>query len=69
LKNYNFIERHFEQVYEDQFDFHLYAIRKFTLEAYEEMLEMEDKLYQNPFAIKTCIGIIQCMNKLQKNKE
>ena len=30
LKNFNYIERHFEQIYEDQFDFHQYSMRKFT---------------------------------------
>lgn len=34
LKNFNYIEKHFEQIFEDQFDFHLYAMRKYTLNAY-----------------------------------
>jgi peptide alpha-N-acetyltransferase len=45
LKNYNYVEKHFEQIFEDQFDFHLYAIRKYTLNSYLQMIEMEDNIY------------------------
>ena len=51
LKNFNWIEKHFDQIYEDQFDFHIYSMRKFTIFAYFEMLEMEDKLYKNKFGV------------------
>ena len=69
LKNYNFIEKHFEQIYEDQFDFHLYSIRKFTLGSYLQMIDMENNVYKNKYAVKTAIGIIKTLNKVNKNKE
>ena len=47
LKNYNFIERHLEQIHEDQFDFHFYALRKFALNSYFDMIKMEDELMTN----------------------
>ncbi len=47
LKNFNYVERHLEQIYEDQFDFHLYAMRKYTINSYFQMLDMEDKVYKN----------------------
>ena len=31
LKNFSWIEKHFDQINEDQFDFHLYSMRKYTL--------------------------------------
>lgn len=69
LKNYNFIEKHLEQIYEDQFDFHLYSMRKFTFKSYDDMIKMEDDLYKNPYAIKSAIGIIKVLSKLSKIKE
>ncbi len=68
-KNFNYIEKHFEQIFEDQFDFHQYSIRKFTLNAYFEMLDMEDELYKNKFAVKSTIGMIKVMKKIESIKE
>ena len=34
LKMFNYIEKHLEQIFEDQLDFHLYAMRKYTLNSY-----------------------------------
>jgi len=66
LKNFNYIEKHFEQIYEDQFDFHLYAISKYTLNSYFEMVAMEDRVYQNKFAVKAAIGMIKVAKKAVK---
>lgn len=66
LKNFNYIERHFEQIYEDQFDFHLYSMRKFTIQSYFEMLAMEDKVYRNKFAVKAAFGTIKVARKAAK---
>jgi len=66
LKNYNYIEKHFEQIYEDQFDFHLYSIRKFTINSYFQMIDMEDKVYKNKFAVKAAIGYLRVGQKVSK---
>ena len=66
LKNFNYIEKHFEQIYEDQFDFHLYAIRKYTLNSYFEMVAMEDKVYKNKFAVKAALGMLKAAKKAEK---
>jgi N-alpha-acetyltransferase 15/16, NatA auxiliary subunit len=65
LKNFNYIERHFDQIYEDQFDFHLYTIRKFTLNSYFEMIQMEDKVYKNKFAVRAAIGMLKVAKKTE----
>ncbi len=69
LKNFNYIEKHFDQIYEDQFDFHLYSIRKFTVGAYFEMIEMEDSVYKSKYAVKCAIGIINTLKKINANLE
>jgi peptide alpha-N-acetyltransferase len=66
LKNYHYIERHFDQIYEDQFDFHLYSMRKYTLNSYFEMLAMEDRVYKNKYAIRAAIGMIKVARKAAK---
>jgi N-alpha-acetyltransferase 15/16, NatA auxiliary subunit len=69
LKNFNYIEKHLEQMFEDQFDFHLYAIRKYTLNSYFEMLEMENDLYKNKHAVKAAIGFLKVMKKVSSIKD
>ena len=69
VKNYRYIEKHLDQVSEDQFDFHLYSMRKFTFRAYEEMIDMEDKIYENKFGQKACVGLIRCAKEVLKNRE
>ncbi len=66
LKNFNYIDRHLDQIYEDQFDFHLYALRKYTLASYFEMLAMEDRVYQNKFAIKAAVGTLKVAKRVAK---
>ena len=44
-------------------------MRKYTIFAYFEMLDMEDKLYQNKFAVKAAVGLISTLNKVVKHKE
>ena len=43
------IERHFTEITEDQFDFHIYCMRKMTLRAYIGLLRLEDVLKSHPF--------------------
>jgi hypothetical protein len=69
LKNFNYIEKHFDQIYEDQFDFHLYSIRKYTVGAYFQMIEMEDSVYKNKYAVKCAIGIINTLKKINSHVE
>jgi len=70
LKNFNYIEKHFDQIYEDQFDFHLYGLRKFAINAYFEMLEMEDRVYRNKYAVRAALGTIKVFRRVSKlNKE
>ena len=37
------------EIFDDQFDFHTYCMRKMTLRAYVELLQVEDKLRSHPF--------------------
>ncbi len=67
IKNFNHIERHLEQFYEDQFDFHLYSLRKCNLNAYVNMIDFENNLYRNKFACSAAIGLMRCVSRVNKN--
>lgn len=49
LKNYSAILKHFTDYCEDVFEFHLYVLRKTTLRAHGDMLDMLDKAYTHAF--------------------
>jgi len=49
LKKCTEVDRHFIEITEDQFDFHIYCMRKMTLMAYVGLLRLEDILKSHPF--------------------
>jgi len=49
LKNHNETFKHFNDIAEDQFDFHNYCLRKSTLKTYVSMLRMQDRLFAHKF--------------------
>eukprot|EP01100_Stratorugosa_tubuloviscum_P015637 TRINITY_DN911_c0_g1_i1.p1 TRINITY_DN911_c0_g1~~TRINITY_DN911_c0_g1_i1.p1 ORF type:complete len:874 (-),score=311.60 TRINITY_DN911_c0_g1_i1:80-2701(-) len=60
LKQFLSIEEHFLDFVEDQYDFHSYSTRKFTLRAYLDLLKFIDSIYSSPRYIRAAIGIIKC---------
>ena len=59
LKDYLYIHKHFSDIYEDQFDFHAYCLRKLTLRAYLALLRWEDGIRGHKFFVRACIGLIR----------
>jgi len=49
LKKFNETFKHFNDIAEDQFDFHNYCLRKTTLKTYVAMLRMQERLYSHKF--------------------
>merc|ERR1712110_1407940 len=47
LKKFSETFKHFNDIAEDQFDFHNYCLRKTTLKAYVAMLRMQERLYSH----------------------
>ena len=60
LKNFFWVETHFEQIQEDEFDFHEYCIRKFSLNSYINLVRMEDRLRLAPAFKRAAKGAILC---------
>lgn len=59
LKYFAAVVRHYEDMEEDQFDFHNYCMRKMTLRSYVEMLHASDALYDKPRFREAARGLIQ----------
>ncbi|EAS00294.2 NMDA receptor-regulated protein (macronuclear) [Tetrahymena thermophila SB210] len=50
LRMFKFVQKAFIDIYEDQFDFHTYCIRKYNLNTYTNLLNYENGVYnQKPF--------------------
>ena len=59
LKKFHPVEKTFVEIYDDQFDFHTYSIRKMTLRAYIDLLQMEDRLRSHPFYKKVALKAVE----------
>lgn len=55
----------FKEYEEDQFDFHHYAFRKGTINAYKEMLDWADKLFTQPLMGKAFAGIMDIVSQVK----
>ena len=51
--------KHYEAFHEDQFDFHMYCIRKVTLRSYCKLLKFEDELWGLPIYGRAAEEIIR----------
>merc|ERR1711972_333277 len=60
MGKFNETFKHFNDIAEDQFDFHNYCLRKTTLKTYVAMLRMQERLYSHKFyrrAAKDAVNI------------
>eukprot|EP01088_Endostelium_zonatum_P001020 TRINITY_DN1129_c0_g1_i1.p1 TRINITY_DN1129_c0_g1~~TRINITY_DN1129_c0_g1_i1.p1 ORF type:complete len:858 (-),score=231.64 TRINITY_DN1129_c0_g1_i1:47-2620(-) len=56
LKVLKRMEKHFDDFVEDQYDFHIYCIRKVTLKSYIDMIASLDNIYSHRFYLKLATG-------------
>ena len=61
------VEKHFEDIHEDQFDFHSYCIRKVTLRTYVALLRWEDTVFGNDTYVQAAAGVIKNYLYLHNN--
>eukprot|EP00828_Plagiopyla_frontata_P003569 TRINITY_DN11116_c0_g1_i2.p1 TRINITY_DN11116_c0_g1~~TRINITY_DN11116_c0_g1_i2.p1 ORF type:complete len:340 (-),score=96.54 TRINITY_DN11116_c0_g1_i2:77-1096(-) len=47
FRQFKFIEKHFLEIQEDQYDFHTYCLRKYTLREYIQLIKYVDNVYNN----------------------
>ncbi|KAG6812172.1 hypothetical protein H0H92_004040 [Tricholoma furcatifolium] len=56
LKKYHAVQKVFNEIEEDQYDFHGYNIRKFTLNIYARLVKWEDRLRSHPAYVKAALS-------------
>lgn len=61
LKHYRAVLGHFDDIEEDQFDFHTYCLRKMTLVSYISLLRMEDAVRCHAQYGHAARGAIMCL--------
>ena len=64
LKCFHQIFKHFEDITDDQFDFHTYCLRKLTIRSYLGLLRFEDNLYSQANYKRAAQNAIQCYTML-----
>jgi len=56
--------QHFQQIAEDQLDFHTYCLRKMTLRSYVSLLRLEDNLLAHPKVLAALSSLVHCYVEL-----
>lgn len=55
---------------DDQYDYYLYSLRKFTLDAFESLMKFNDaELFQFKPSVKATRDLVKLISKIEKNKE
>lgn len=67
LKKYSAVVKHFDDINEDQFDFHAYCLRKVTLRSYVSVLRFEDRVYGEDYYCAAASGIVRIYLNLFDN--
>ncbi|KAI0938433.1 hypothetical protein AcW1_001835 [Taiwanofungus camphoratus] len=67
LKRYTAVQKVFDELEDDQFDFHGYSLRKFTINVYLNLMTWEDHLRSHPAYIHTAIAASKIYIRLHDN--
>ncbi|RDB27479.1 N-alpha-acetyltransferase 16, NatA auxiliary subunit [Hypsizygus marmoreus] len=59
LKKYLAVQKIFNEIEDDQYDFHGYNLRKFTINIYLKLIKWEDRLRSHPAYIKAALSASQ----------
>jgi N-alpha-acetyltransferase 15/16, NatA auxiliary subunit len=69
LKEFSHIMGHLTNMVDDQYDYYLYSMRKFTLNAFEGLMKFNDgALYRFKPIVKATGDLISLVSKVEKNK-
>ncbi|KAG6901442.1 hypothetical protein C0995_011955 [Termitomyces sp. Mi166 len=56
LKKYHAVQKVFDEIEDDQYDFHGYNLRKFTLNIYTKLVKWEDRLRSHPGYVRAALS-------------
>lgn len=68
LHYFNQIKKHFDDFYDDQFDFHNYVLRKMTVCSYFKMLRYEDLINGHPYFVRSAKQAVECLLALHQGQ-
>jgi len=57
---FEWVQKNLEEIYEGQYDYHSYCVRRVTLRAYFKFLEFESGLYQAKAFARAVCGMLKC---------
>lgn len=70
LKQFNYIIGHLTHMVDDQYDYYLYTMRKFTLAGFEGLMQFNDaELYRFPHMLKATCDLVRLISRVDKNRE
>ena len=59
-EEFDWVLKNLEEIYEGQYDYHAYCVRKMTLREYFKFLEFENGLYKAPAYARAVCGLLNC---------
>mmetsp|Transcript_514 Transcript_514/g.557 ORF Transcript_514/g.557 Transcript_514/m.557 type:complete len:378 (-) Transcript_514:25-1158(-) len=57
---FEWVDKQYSDMFDDQCDFHFYVMRKMNFSAYTDILKFTDNLYKQKPLLRACKGIIKC---------
>lgn len=69
LEKFKQIFKHFNDITDDQFDFHSYCLRKMTLRYYLDLIKFENKLRSHEYYVKAAINAAECYLALEDSSD
>ena len=69
LHKFYLVDEHFKDIIRDEFDFHIYCMRRMTLSAYVNMLRQNDKLRGHPKYIRAAKNVIEIYLEMYDQSE
>jgi len=70
LKEFNWVQKHLDNMYDDQFDYLNYAFRRQTILAFEELISMMDEeLMRNRYAIQNALQLVRFYFQVDKKRQ
>jgi len=60
VEEFDWVLKNLEEIYEGQYDYHAYCVRKMTLRGYFQFLAFENGLYKAPAYSRAVCGLLSC---------
>jgi len=67
MKLFKGVQKHFDDIQDDELDFHMYCLRKGTLRAYVSVLRLEDTIRSHPYFVTAASGAVKCYLQMCDN--